>query len=120
MPILDIEIVTARPLDRGLASRLADMAGEVFGGPPGNTWVRVRALAPECFAENGIAEPEGHRSVFVKVLKARLPAGEALAAEMRALAEGVARACDRKLEHVHILYEPEAQGRIAFGGCLKW
>jgi phenylpyruvate tautomerase PptA (4-oxalocrotonate tautomerase family) len=119
MPIVDVEIVASAPLDSGLAAQLADMAGQVFGSPPGSTWVRVRALPPHLYAENNSPQPEGWNSVFVIVRKAERPAGAALEAEARALAEGVARVCARPLENVHILYEPDARGRIAFGGVLR-
>src|SRR5687768_2467413 len=119
MPILDVEIITSESLESGLAARLADTAAQVFGGPPASTWVRVRALPKEHYAENGIAAPDGWRSVFVTVQKAQRPTGSALEAEVRALTEGVARVCGRPIENVHILYEPDAQDRIAFGGSLK-
>jgi phenylpyruvate tautomerase PptA (4-oxalocrotonate tautomerase family) len=119
MPILDVEIVASQALDDGLASRIADMAAQVFGSPPGGTWVRVRSLPKECYAENGVASPEGWHSVFVTVLKAQRPTGLELGAEVRALTEGVARICGRPMENVHVLYEADAQGRIAFGGKLK-
>ena len=57
--------------------------------------------------------------MFVTVRKAQRPTGPALEAEVRALTEGVARICGRQVENVHILYEPDAQGRIAFGGRLR-
>jgi phenylpyruvate tautomerase PptA (4-oxalocrotonate tautomerase family) len=119
MPILEIEVVTADALADDLAQRLAEMAGEVFGSPPGRTWVRLRSLPPHQYAENCTLQPEGHRAVFVAVLKAQPPSGAALASEARSLAEGVARVCGRSVENVHVLYEPGAQGRIAFGGCLN-
>ena len=119
MPIVDVEIITSESLDGSLAARIADMAAQVFGGPPASTWVRLRSLPQEHYAENGTASPEGWRSVFVTVRKAQRPTGSALEAEVRALTEGVARVCGRPVENVHILYEPDAQGRIAFGGRLK-
>ncbi|MDZ4404901.1 hypothetical protein [Prosthecobacter sp.] len=119
MPIVDIEIITSESLDGGLAAKIADMAAQVFGGPPASTWVRVRSLPQEHYAENGTATPEGWRSVFVTVRKAQRPTGPALETEVRALTEGVARVCGRPAGNVHILYEPDAQGRIAFGGSLK-
>jgi len=119
MPIVDVEIITSESLDGGLAARIADMAAQVFGGPSASTWVRLRSLPREHYAENGTATPEGWRSVFVTVRKAQRPTGSALEAEMRALTEGVARVCGRPVENVHILYEPDAQGRISFGGRLR-
>ena len=119
MPIIDVEIITAESLDGGLAARIADMAAQIFGGPPASTWVCVRSLPQEQYAENGTASPEGWRSVFVTVRKAQRPTGSALETEVRVLTEGVSQICGRPVENVHILYEPDAQGRIAFGGNLK-
>ena len=42
----------------------------------------------------------------------------ALAEEVRTLTHAVARAVARPPEHVHVLSEPAAAGRIAFGGAL--
>ena len=119
MPIVDVEIVGADSVASDLASRLADMAGRVFGGPPASTWVRVRLLPQHLYAENDTAAPEGWHSVFVTVLKYRRPSGADLESEVRALADGVAAVCGRPAERVHILYEPDAQWRIAFGGELR-
>lgn len=119
MPIVDIEIVGSEPLGDDLATRLADMAGQVFGSPPGGTWVRVRSLLPPHYAENGTSSPVGAQAVFVTVLKAQRPTGAALEAEVRALTDGVARVCGRPPECVHLLYEADAQGRVAFGGRLR-
>jgi phenylpyruvate tautomerase PptA (4-oxalocrotonate tautomerase family) len=119
MPIVDVEIVGSESVSGDLAARLADMAGQVFGSPPGSTWVRVRLLPRHLYAENGTEIPEGWHSVFVTILKAQRPTGAALEKEIRALTEGVASVCDRPAENVHILYESDAQGRIAFGGRLR-
>jgi phenylpyruvate tautomerase PptA (4-oxalocrotonate tautomerase family) len=119
MPIVDVEIVGLESVASDLAGRLADMAEQVFGSPPASTWVRVRLLPRHHYAENGTQTPDGWHSVFVTVLKARRPTGAALDAEVRALTEGVASICGRPPENVHILYEPDAQGRIAFGGRLR-
>lgn len=119
MPIVDVELVAADAVDRELAKKLADMAGEVFGSPPAGTWVRVRLLPQYLYAENDTAEPAGWRSVFVTVRKAQRPTGAALEAEVRALTAGIAQVCNRPVESIHILYEPDALGRIAFGGSVR-
>lgn len=119
MPILDVELITSEPLDSGLAAKLAEVAAQVWGGPAGSTWVRLRALPREQYAENGTSVPAGWNAVFVTILKAQRPTGTALQAEVRALTAGIARVCGRPVENVHLLYEPGAQGRIAFGGVLK-
>jgi hypothetical protein len=81
--------------------------------------VRLRTLARPYYAENATSEPDGWNAVFVTVLKAHLPAGDDLEAEIRALTEAIARLCRRSPDNVHILYQPEAAGRIAFGGRLR-
>lgn len=119
MPIVDVEIVGQESADGDLAARLADMAGRVFGSPPASTWVRVRHLPKHCYAENNTETPEGWSSVFVTILKAQRPVGAALDAEIRELTDGVASVCGRPTECIHILYEPDAQNRISFGGHLR-
>jgi phenylpyruvate tautomerase PptA (4-oxalocrotonate tautomerase family) len=114
VPILDVEVVGAR--EEGLARRIADAAGAVFGTPPGRTWVKVRFLPRRDYAENGAALPHDVRPVLVRVLKADAP--EDLAAEVRALTAAVAAAAGRPPENVHLLYEPWGRGRVAFGGNL--
>lgn len=120
MPILEVEVVTGpdetAPPD--LARRLADAAAEAMAQPPGRTWVRLRTLPAGLYAEDGGGPPAGVRPVFVSVLKARRPAADALAEEAARLAAALAAACGRPVENVHILYEPDAAGRIAFGGEL--
>jgi phenylpyruvate tautomerase PptA (4-oxalocrotonate tautomerase family) len=118
MAILDLEIVL-RPdelLAPGLAGDLAERCGEVLDSPPGNTWVKLHSVPREHYAENGGGPPEGVYPVFVSVLKARLPAPEALSTEVARLTAAVARGTGRSAEHVHVVYLPAGGGRVAFGG----
>jgi phenylpyruvate tautomerase PptA (4-oxalocrotonate tautomerase family) len=115
MPILHVELVGPAP-KAGLARRIADAAGEVFGTPAGQTWVRLRRVPLSDWGENGAALPKGVRPVLVSVLKREVPTGAALTTEMAALAQAVGKACGRPFQNVHVLYEPAAGGRIAFGG----
>jgi phenylpyruvate tautomerase PptA (4-oxalocrotonate tautomerase family) len=120
MPILDVEIVL-RPgefLDPGLAQELADHVDLVFGTPPGRTWVKLRALAPEHYAESGGGLPQGVYPIFVSVLKGSLSPPDRLALEIAELTRAAAAVCHRPPENVHILYDPEAAGRVSFGGRL--
>ena len=120
MPILDVEIVL-KPCEspaQGLAQKLADQAGLVFGTPPGRTWVKLREIDPDQCAENGGGPPPGVYPVFVSVLKSGLPAPDRLAGEAAELTRVVAAACRRPPENVHLLYLPEAAGRVWFGGKL--
>lgn len=120
MPILDIEIVT-RPGERlspTLAADLANRAAEAFNSADGTTWVKLRALSHDQYGENGGDPSQGIYPVFVSVLKARQPSPEQLQVEINDLTAVVARMCNRPEQNVHILYLPEAAGRIAFGGTL--
>lgn len=119
MPILDVEIVQSagEESDAGLAGALAEAAGAVFDSPPGRTWVKVRTIAAEQYAENGGGPAAGIRPVFVTVLKAQWKEEEE-AAEVAELTKAIAKRCGRPAENVHVLYAPPAAGRMAFGGRL--
>jgi phenylpyruvate tautomerase PptA (4-oxalocrotonate tautomerase family) len=120
MPVLEVEIVgDVDPARReGLASRIADAAGRALDSRPQGTWVRLRWLAPEDYAENAGGPEPGTAPVFVNVMKAQLPEGAEREAEVRALTQAVAAACGRPAQHVHVLYDPPGAGRVAFGGKL--
>ncbi|NNE07404.1 MAG: hypothetical protein HKN20_02455 [Gemmatimonadetes bacterium] len=119
MPIIEVEIVVdsseteiAIPVQK-----LADALGGVLETKPGGTWVKVRTLAAGDYAENGASDPP--RPVFVRVLKAGAGSADDRRREAPLLARAVADIVDRPAENVHILYEPPARGRIAFGGELR-
>lgn len=119
MPILDVEIVVAdEGLAPGLAAALAEAAGRVFGTPAGHTWVRVRPLPRQHYAEDDGGPPAGVLPVFVTVVKARWPAPDELRGEVGRLTQEVARVCGRPPANVHVIYEPAGAGRVAFGGEL--
>ena len=118
MPILDVEFVlpAGQAIPPGIAGTIADAAAAVFQTPQGQTWVRFHELSQERYSENGGGPESGEQPVFVHVLKAAVLKGPELEKEALALAAAVARACNRPVENVHVLYEPPAAGRIAFGG----
>jgi phenylpyruvate tautomerase PptA (4-oxalocrotonate tautomerase family) len=118
MPILDIEIVGPLAIggNQPLAQALADAAGRVFAAPPGTTWVRVRTLSLDAYAENGAAIAPADAPVFVTVRKRRAPEGDELAAEIGALTGVIAGVLVRPASRVHVGYEASAAGRMAFGG----
>src|SRR5262245_18142810 len=120
MPILNVEIVMAggETLPPDLSKRIADAAARVFGTPSGRTWVLLHRHSSESYAENGVGLEPGSLPMFVRVLKAAVPAQAELEREVSELARAVARACDRPVANVHVLYEPAAAGRNAFGGDL--
>ena len=129
MPILDVEIVSEAEgsahgaagaddaLEPTLAQRLADGVAAAWGLGPEDVWVRLRVLPSHRYAESG-GTAEGVRPVFVSVLRARVPHGERLGADVVSLARAVAKATGRGVENVHVLHEPAAAGRLAFGGRL--
>lgn len=120
MPILEIDIVgEVSPVARKrLGARLADVAGQVLRSPPGGTWVKVRLVAADLYGESGGGPPAGVSPVFVRVLARDPPEGDARKEQVRALARAVALTCGRAEQHVHVIYEPGARGRVAFGGVL--
>ena len=119
MPILHVEIITQpdEHFPPTLSFELARRNGEIFGSKPGNTWVAVHFTASENYAENDSLS-EDICPVFVTVLKNKLPARDSLEAEVAQLTPVIAHICNRPEENVHIIYLPQAAGRVAFGGKL--
>jgi len=118
MPLLEVEIVDHPDLSlpADAAQRVADAVGELLGAPPGRTWVRLRRIPREDYAENGgPLEPE-IAPVFVRLLEADPPEGAVRAARSPELARALGGALRRPASCVHVLLEPAARGRIAFGG----
>jgi hypothetical protein len=56
--------------------------------------------------------------VFVTVLKSRIPEGSALEDEIAKLTQVIAKVLNRPEANVHIFYQPDGAGRVAFGGKL--
>ncbi len=124
MPILDVELVLSVgevPRDDP-ALRLADAAGTAPGSDPGSTWVKLHYLPRQQDGENaGVADADAIAPVFVSLLMADPPAvGDAQRAQVTAaLTDAIANTTQRARDPVHILLEPAARGRIAFGGNLR-
>ena len=118
MPILDVEIVGDYDPDHGVALKIADRAAVVLGVAEGQVWVKLRHVPRELYAENGRGDPCPDQPVFVTVTKGVLQDVEELRAEALQLTKAVAEATGRPADSVHIIYEPSATGRIAFGGKL--
>ena len=120
MPILDIEIVapdSAPGLPADLTQSLADETAPAFGAPERTVWVKLRILPLSQYAENG-GLSEGVYPVFVTVLKSRVWEGSALEEEINRLTEILARVLSRPKSNIHIFYQPDGAGRVAFGGKL--
>lgn len=120
VPILEVEIVEAAEAASSThAQDLADAAGRVLGCEPGRVWVKLRRLPLADYAENDAALPAGDPPVFVRVVMHQLPPIEERAALAKKLVGAIAPVCDRAGERVHLIFEPDAQSRIAFGGELR-
>jgi len=118
MPILNVEIVSGNNERHDLAQLLADAAAEVFDTGPGHTWVKLRFLPQEQYAENG-GQPSEIKPVFVSVILGRYGELKERANTAAKLAMSFGCIMERPAENVHVLFEPEAVGRIAFGGKLR-
>jgi phenylpyruvate tautomerase PptA (4-oxalocrotonate tautomerase family) len=119
MPIVDIEVVARRGevLPETLAKDLADHLGAAFDATPGKIWVRLRTLEGAHYAENDMGDNRPF-PVFVSYTASKLPEGEQLEGRIAKITETVARLTDRAPVNVHVIVEPTAKGRIAFGGRL--
>lgn len=120
MPILEVDYVgpVADNVRRALARRIADAVATVLGAPPRSTWVRMRFVPADEYAENEGADP-GVWPVIVRVLEADPPEGDALATQARRLTGAIAASCGRPEENVHLVWEPPGRGRVSFGGRLR-
>jgi len=118
MPIVDIEIILRENeiIPAHLTSNLADELGRIFNSPPNSTWVKVRNLSKNQYAENDDASKEVF-PVFVKIVKSKIIKTE-IQKEAELIAVAVGNICERPVENVHIIYEPVGSGRVAFGGNL--
>ncbi|MFT5286902.1 MAG: phenylpyruvate tautomerase PptA (4-oxalocrotonate tautomerase family) [Planctomycetota bacterium] len=120
MPILNVEVVgeLASNLRVGLAERLANAAGGVLNSRPQGTWVKLSFLPAGQYAENEGGSMEGALPVFVSLLRAEVATGQALKEQVLELTEAIAICTGRPSENVHLIIEPAAAGRVAFGGTL--
>lgn len=120
MPIVTVELVADpdRPLGVNLAQSLADAVGRALNSPPGQTWIRLRSLRREEYAENDVHVDAPELPVFVAILERQPPTGAALLAEVSALTHAIADTVGRPTACIHIEYAPAAAGRISFGGKL--
>jgi phenylpyruvate tautomerase PptA (4-oxalocrotonate tautomerase family) len=119
MPVLEVEIVgEPERVDRStLAQRLADAAAVILKSPPQGTWIRLRVLHPQDYAESGGTAAD-LRPVFVSVMTRLQPTPETVESEVRELTAAIAAVCNRPLENVHVRYELPGAGRQAFGGRI--
>jgi phenylpyruvate tautomerase PptA (4-oxalocrotonate tautomerase family) len=114
MPLIEIEFIGDLPPAPGdLARQLADALGEVFQSGRGQTWVRLRSLPTDQYAENGEDHPLGAEAIFVSITNQNLPSATLHAHQANTIATVVATICQRSADRVHLIYEPPARGRVA-------
>ena len=120
MPIVTVEVVTGANygIAQDLAQSLADAIGRALKSPPGQTWVRVRSVRRDQYAENEAPLDAAQLPVFVTILKRQAPQRAELEAEVTVLTDAVAQVIGRSVACVHIEYAPAAAGRLSFGGVL--
>lgn len=120
MPIVKVEIVRegSQSEQAGLAASLADSLAPLFDKEPERTWLQLNFIEPGHYAEGGGGPPPGVNPIFVSVLLAELPPLIRRQALAEDLANTVGQQTGRPAENVHVVFEPEAKGRLAFGGNL--
>lgn len=120
MPLFDVDLVlaTGEQEPPATAADLAHALGRALHAAPGRTWVRVRTLDAAHYAEDGPADADAAPPVFVTLMLAHWPDGDALALTVRAVTDAVAACCGRPAERVHVQLAPPGAGRQAFGGTL--
>jgi|SRR6266536_1735259 len=120
MPIVTVEVVTGagEAVAANIVQPLADAIGRTLKSPPGQTWVRVRSVPRDHYAENEVPVDAGQLPVFVTIVKSQIPEGAKLESEVIALTHGIAQAIGRPAACVHIEYAPAGAGRLAFGGAF--
>ena len=120
MPVVTVEFVSDsdRPIRDGLAQALANAVGRVLGTPPGHTWIRLRSLQPDQYAENDTHLEVSELPVFITILERLPPTGAELQAQVTSLTQAIAQVFGRPGGCVHIEYASAAGGRVSFGGRL--
>ncbi len=117
MPIVDIELVAGSQRLRAETTQgLAKAVGQALGADD-RTWVRVRYLPADQYAESSGQAFEVF-PVFVSVLRRCAPINDDLEWEVEAITAAIGRVLEHPPENVHVLYEPNAKDRLAFGGKL--
>jgi phenylpyruvate tautomerase PptA (4-oxalocrotonate tautomerase family) len=119
MPIVEIEITLRQneTLRENLASDLADEFGKIFDSPRATTWVKLYLLPASHYAENDGTQIDIY-PIFIRVLKSELPGQIKLHGEVDMITSAVSNICGRPPENVHIIFETNGRGRVAFGGKL--
>jgi phenylpyruvate tautomerase PptA (4-oxalocrotonate tautomerase family) len=113
MPVIRVTVVGDRAIAHDAARRLADGVGRILGSQPGTVWVLIEKVAAEHYAENNAEHPP--EPVLLQLLLREgvtaLQPGQVEA--LCGLAHAVLHV---PAQHVHLIVEPAAAGRVYFGG----
>lgn len=119
MPLLEVEIIgqhAGDPPTEKLAERIAERVSQLLGVPAGQLRVKLRKVPATHYAENG--PPITVLPVFVRVLvRTRDPAVWPKRAET--IRAAVSEATVRSASAVHVIFEPDATGRVFFGDAAE-
>lgn len=118
MPILNLEIIgNQKDFPYDLAQKIADAAGHALDSRPQGTWVKLSFIPPQQYAENGGVE-DGMNPIIVSLIQSEVPPANHLGEQITKLTNAISSASGVPSQNVHIVIEPGAKGRIAFGGNL--
>ncbi len=122
MPLINLEIlqdpIPQPELDSEQVQQLCDAIGQAMGSRQAGTWLKVSYLSRGQYAENQELLVPDIRPVFAYIIRAELLPNAQLQEEAQRLAAVIGQHLDRPQQNIHIIYEPEGKGRIAFGGQL--
>jgi phenylpyruvate tautomerase PptA (4-oxalocrotonate tautomerase family) len=118
VPVVDVEIVGNVEAKPELGQRLADALGDALESQPGRTWVRLRHLPRDSYAESGGPLDDAIRPVFVTIMEQRRPQGDVLLRRIDKVTSVIADVIEPDGENVHVFYAEDGAGRVAFGGSL--
>ncbi len=116
VPMVEVELVSDDEPAPGMADLLADQIGLALRAAEGSTWVRLRVLRPDHYGESGGSFGDSVKPVFVTVTSRRQPAREQFADVVEQITSAVARTTGHPRQNVHVIFAPDAAGRVAFGG----
>jgi phenylpyruvate tautomerase PptA (4-oxalocrotonate tautomerase family) len=116
MPIVEVELVSDDEPGPGLASLLANEIGRAMNAAEGSTWVRLRTLRRDHYGESGGPLPKDVQPVFVTVTTQHRPGADQLSVVVEKMTSSVAHTTGHPRQNVHVIFAPDAAGRVAFGG----
>ena len=115
MMLLEVEVVGQQigdPPTEKLAERIVDTVARLFVIPPGQLAVKLQKISASNYAQNS---PTRTLPVFVRVLvRTKDPSVWPKRAETIPVA--VSEATCRERDVVHVIFEPDATGRVFYGG----